>query len=45
MLRGVSAYAHEVRTRRFPGPEHSYGIAPEEMERLRAQVPGHLPIH
>jgi 3-methyl-2-oxobutanoate hydroxymethyltransferase len=45
MLRGVSAYAHEVRTRRFPGPEHSYGIAPEEMERLRAQVPGHLHIH
>jgi 3-methyl-2-oxobutanoate hydroxymethyltransferase len=29
MLRGVEAYAEEVRTRRFPGPEHTYGIAPE----------------
>ena len=32
-------YAEEVRTRRFPAPEHSYGIAPEEMETLRAQLP------
>jgi 3-methyl-2-oxobutanoate hydroxymethyltransferase len=39
MLRGVRDYAEEVRTRRFPGPEHSYGIAPEELERLRAQLP------
>jgi 3-methyl-2-oxobutanoate hydroxymethyltransferase len=39
MVRGVTAYAEEVRTRRFPGPEHSYGIAPEELERLRAQLP------
>jgi 3-methyl-2-oxobutanoate hydroxymethyltransferase len=39
MLRGVEAYAEEVRTRRFPGPEHSYGIAPEEMERLKEQLP------
>ena len=23
---------------RFPGPEHTYGIAPEELERLRAQL-------
>src|SRR5881398_747488 len=34
MVRGVEAYAEEVRTRRFPGPEHTYGIAPEELERL-----------
>jgi 3-methyl-2-oxobutanoate hydroxymethyltransferase len=40
MLRGVRDYADEVRTRRFPGPEHSYGIAPEELDRLRAQLPG-----
>jgi 3-methyl-2-oxobutanoate hydroxymethyltransferase len=40
MVRGVTEYAEEVRTRRFPGPEHTYGIAPEEMERLRAQLPG-----
>jgi 3-methyl-2-oxobutanoate hydroxymethyltransferase len=38
MLRGVRAYAEEVRTRRFPGPEHTYGIAPEELERFRAEL-------
>jgi 3-methyl-2-oxobutanoate hydroxymethyltransferase len=40
MLRGVTAYAEEVRTRAFPGPEHSYGIAPEELERLKAALGG-----
>jgi 3-methyl-2-oxobutanoate hydroxymethyltransferase len=35
MLRGVEAYAEEVRTRKFPAPEHTYGIAPEELERFR----------
>jgi 3-methyl-2-oxobutanoate hydroxymethyltransferase len=39
MVRGVEAYAEDVRTRRFPGPEHAYGIAPEELERLRDQLP------
>jgi 3-methyl-2-oxobutanoate hydroxymethyltransferase len=39
MRRGVDAYAEEVRTRRFPGPEHTYAIAPEELERFRAQLP------
>ncbi len=39
MLRGVEAYAEEVRTRRFPGPEHTYGIAPEELDRFRAELP------
>jgi 3-methyl-2-oxobutanoate hydroxymethyltransferase len=39
MVRGVAEYADEVRNRRFPGPEHSYGIAPEELDRLRAQLP------
>jgi 3-methyl-2-oxobutanoate hydroxymethyltransferase len=38
MLRGVEAYAEEVRTRRFPGPEHDYAIAPEELERFRAEL-------
>jgi 3-methyl-2-oxobutanoate hydroxymethyltransferase len=38
MLRGVRAYADEVRTRRFPSAEHAYGIAPEELERLTALV-------
>jgi 3-methyl-2-oxobutanoate hydroxymethyltransferase len=39
MVRGVELYAEEVRTRAFPGPEHTYGIAPEEMDRLREQIP------
>jgi 3-methyl-2-oxobutanoate hydroxymethyltransferase len=39
MVRGLRAYSEDVRTRRFPGPEHTYGIAPEELERLRAQLP------
>jgi 3-methyl-2-oxobutanoate hydroxymethyltransferase len=38
MLRGLQAYTEEVRTRAFPGPEHTYGIAPEEMARLKEQL-------
>src|SRR3954454_9358200 len=38
MLRGVQASAEEVRPRRFPAPEHTYGIAPEELERFRADL-------
>ena len=38
MLRGVEAYAEEVRTRQFPAPEHTYGIAPEELDRFLADV-------
>ena len=38
MLRGMQAYAEEVRTRAFPGPEHTYGIAPEELHRLKEQL-------
>jgi 3-methyl-2-oxobutanoate hydroxymethyltransferase len=41
MVRGVREYAEEVRTRAFPAPEHAYGIAPEELERLRAMLPPH----
>ena len=44
MLRGVEAYAEEVRTRRFPGPEHTYGIAPEELDRFRAEI-GRVEAH
>jgi 3-methyl-2-oxobutanoate hydroxymethyltransferase len=44
MLRGVRAYAEEVRTRQFPGPEHTYGIAPEELERLRSELRD-TPVH
>jgi 3-methyl-2-oxobutanoate hydroxymethyltransferase len=38
MLRGFEAYAEDVRTRVFPGPEHSYRIAPEELARLKEQL-------
>ena len=38
MVDAVAAYAEEVRTRVFPGPEHAYGVAPEEMERLKEMV-------
>jgi 3-methyl-2-oxobutanoate hydroxymethyltransferase len=38
MVRGVTAYADEVRGRSFPGPEHNYGVAPEELDRLRASL-------
>jgi 3-methyl-2-oxobutanoate hydroxymethyltransferase len=38
MQRGLEAYAEDVRTRRFPGPEHTYGIAPEELQRLKEQL-------
>jgi 3-methyl-2-oxobutanoate hydroxymethyltransferase len=38
MLRGLEAYTEEVRTRAFPGPEHTYGIAPEELARLKQQL-------
>jgi 3-methyl-2-oxobutanoate hydroxymethyltransferase len=39
MLRGLEAYTEEVRTRRFPTKEHTYGIAPEELDRLKEQLP------
>ncbi|MEA2294185.1 MAG: 3-methyl-2-oxobutanoate hydroxymethyltransferase, partial [Solirubrobacteraceae bacterium] len=39
MLRGVEAYTEAVRTREFPGPEHTYSIPPEELERLKARPP------
>ena len=44
MVRGVREYAEDVRTRAFPTAEHTYGIAPEELERLRAQLPPHRTV-
>ena len=35
MLRGVNAYAADVRARRFPDEEHSYSISPEELREFR----------
>jgi 3-methyl-2-oxobutanoate hydroxymethyltransferase len=34
MVEGVKAFAEDVRTRRYPEPEHGYTIAPDELERL-----------
>ena len=34
MIKGVAAFAEEVRTRRYPAPEHGYTMAPDEIERL-----------
>jgi len=38
MIQGVSAFAEEVRTRRYPQPEHGYTMAPDEIERLQAAM-------
>ena len=35
---GVAAYAEDVRTRRYPGPEHAYSINPEELAELHARL-------
>lgn len=35
MTAGVAAYAADVRSRRFPAPEHGYTMPPEELERFR----------
>ncbi len=32
---GVTAYAEDVRTRRYPGPEHSYSIDPAQLAELK----------
>jgi len=38
MNAGVAAYAADVRTRRFPAPEHGYSIDAEELAGLRAEL-------
>jgi 3-methyl-2-oxobutanoate hydroxymethyltransferase len=35
---GVSAYAEDVRARRYPAPEHTYSIDPAELAELRAHL-------
>jgi 3-methyl-2-oxobutanoate hydroxymethyltransferase len=35
MVKGVSAYAEDVRAGRFPDEEHSYSISPEELREFR----------
>ncbi len=34
MIAGVKAFTEDVRTRRYPEPEHGYTMAPDEIERL-----------
>src|SRR5260370_41610720 len=36
MNAGVTAYAEDVRMRRYPGPEHTYKIDPAEVAELRS---------
>jgi 3-methyl-2-oxobutanoate hydroxymethyltransferase len=36
MNAGVAAYAEDVRARRYPGPEHTYKINPDELRELRS---------
>ncbi len=38
MNAGVAAYAEDVRMRRYPGPEHTYKIDPDELAELQAQL-------
>jgi 3-methyl-2-oxobutanoate hydroxymethyltransferase len=38
MIRGVGAFAKDVRERRYPAPEHGYTMAPDEIERLREML-------
>jgi 3-methyl-2-oxobutanoate hydroxymethyltransferase len=35
MIKGVKAFADDVRARRYPEPEHGYTMAPDEIERLQ----------
>ncbi|HSI82091.1 MAG TPA: 3-methyl-2-oxobutanoate hydroxymethyltransferase [Solirubrobacterales bacterium] len=35
MVSGVRAYADEVRSRAYPGPEHAYSVDPDELEAFR----------
>jgi len=40
MIKGASAYAEEVRARRYPEPEHGYTMAPDEAARLKDLLAG-----
>ena len=37
MNAGVTAFADDVRTRRYPAPEHAYSIPPDELGRFRRE--------
>jgi 3-methyl-2-oxobutanoate hydroxymethyltransferase len=38
MIEGVTAFAEDVRARRYPEPEHEYTMAPDELERLHELI-------
>src|SRR5579864_8759157 len=38
MVAGIAEYTREVRSRSFPGPEHTYSIDDEELNRFRAAL-------
>jgi len=38
MTAGVAEYADDVRRRRYPGPEHTYSIDPEQLEAFRTAL-------
>ena len=38
MIDGVTRYAEDVRTRKYPEEEHTYTMAPDEAARLRAEL-------
>jgi len=40
MNAGIAAFAADVRTRRYPAPEHDYSIDPGELERFRTARSG-----
>ena len=37
---GVAAFAADVRSRRYPAPEHDYSIEPAELERFKTARAG-----
>jgi 3-methyl-2-oxobutanoate hydroxymethyltransferase len=39
MVKGVEAFAAEVRERKYPEPDHGYTMAPDEVARLREMLP------
>jgi 3-methyl-2-oxobutanoate hydroxymethyltransferase len=42
MIKGVEAYAADVRGRRYPEPEHGYTMAPDEAARLKQALGAHV---
>ena len=40
MAAGVAAWAADVRSRAYPGPEHGYAIDEAELAELRAELAG-----